>query len=226
MDGAQIEAASGGRGRGARGGRRRRGADDRGPRAALALGARLPMGRRLAPYRPAWYEEPVSPNSLELLREVKQALPFPIAAGERLYTLEEFYRLTALRAADVVQPGPGPLRRAVGGARRSRRWRRPRTSRSRRTARSARWPSARRSTWIGPPRTCGSRRTSPSTTSRGVTTWLADGTRWGAASSSCRIALALAWSSTRERAPRTRTGRSFPALWDQEWLTGFTQNRQ
>ena len=29
--------------------------------------------------------------------------PCPIAAGERLYTLADFYRLTALRAADVVQ---------------------------------------------------------------------------------------------------------------------------
>src|SRR5262249_44573744 len=56
------------------------------------------------PYRPAWYEEPVTPNSLDLLREVRQALPFPVAAGERLYTLEEFARLAALRACDVVQP--------------------------------------------------------------------------------------------------------------------------
>src|SRR5207249_11582518 len=52
----------------------------------------------------AWYEEPVAPLSLELLREVKAALPFPVAAGERLYTLEEFGRLLALRACDVVQP--------------------------------------------------------------------------------------------------------------------------
>jgi galactonate dehydratase len=70
----------------------------------LSAGCSVEMGRRLAPYRPAWYEEPVAPGSLELLREVKQALPFPIAAGERLYTLEEFQRLIALRACDVVQP--------------------------------------------------------------------------------------------------------------------------
>ena len=31
------------------------------------------------------------------------SVPCPIAAGERLYTLADFYRLTALRAADVVQ---------------------------------------------------------------------------------------------------------------------------
>ncbi len=70
----------------------------------LSVGCAVEMGRRLAPYRPAWYEEPVTPNSLDLLREVKQALPFPVAAGERLYTLEDFQRLAALRACDVAQP--------------------------------------------------------------------------------------------------------------------------
>ena len=69
----------------------------------LSVGGAIEMGRRLARYRPAWYEEPVTPHSLELLREVKQALPFPIAAGERLYMLEDFSRLTSLRVCDVVQ---------------------------------------------------------------------------------------------------------------------------
>src|SRR5260370_29550841 len=70
----------------------------------LSVGCAIEMGRRLARYRPAWYEEPVTPHSLDLLREVKQALPFPVAAGERLYTLEDFQRLTALRARDGAQP--------------------------------------------------------------------------------------------------------------------------
>lgn len=72
----------------------------------LSVGSAIEMGRRLEKYCPAWYEEPVSPNSLELLTEVKMALPFPIAAGERLYTLEDFYRFTAMRAADIVQMDP------------------------------------------------------------------------------------------------------------------------
>ena len=63
----------------------------------------IEMGRRLVPYRPAWYEEPVTPHDLDLLKEVKQALPFAIAAGERLYMLEEFARLTSLGASDIVQ---------------------------------------------------------------------------------------------------------------------------
>lgn len=64
----------------------------------------IEMGRRLAPYRPAWYEEPVSPWSLDELIPVRKALPFPIAAGERCYMLEEFDRLTALNVCDVIQP--------------------------------------------------------------------------------------------------------------------------
>ena len=70
----------------------------------LSLGCAVDMGHLLAPLRPTWYEEPVSPNSLELLAQVRQALPFPIAAGERLYTLEDFARLTQMQACDVVQP--------------------------------------------------------------------------------------------------------------------------
>jgi galactonate dehydratase len=72
----------------------------------FTVGGAIEMGRRLARYRPAWYEEPVTPDSLDLLKEVKAALPFPIAAGERLYTLRDFARLASLRAADVVQMDP------------------------------------------------------------------------------------------------------------------------
>lgn len=46
----------------------------------LSVRCAIEMGRRLVPYHPAWYEEPVTPNSLDLLKEVKAALPFPIAA--------------------------------------------------------------------------------------------------------------------------------------------------
>ncbi len=70
----------------------------------LSVGCAIEIGLRLARYRPAWYEEPVTPHSLELLAAVKHALPFPIAAGERLYMLEDFARLAALRACHIVQP--------------------------------------------------------------------------------------------------------------------------
>ena len=69
----------------------------------LGAGAAIPVIRRLEPFHPAWCEEPVAPECLDLLAEVKRATACPIAAGERLYTQADFYRLTALRAVDVVQ---------------------------------------------------------------------------------------------------------------------------
>jgi galactonate dehydratase len=69
----------------------------------LASGTAAAMIRRLEAFDPAWCEEPVAPESLELLTDVKRSTCCPIAAGERLYTLADFYRLTALKAADVVQ---------------------------------------------------------------------------------------------------------------------------
>ena len=70
----------------------------------LSVSCAIELARRLKPYRPAWYEEPVTPWSLDQLAEVKQATPIPIAAGERLYMWEEFERLAAMRDCDIVQP--------------------------------------------------------------------------------------------------------------------------
>ena len=70
----------------------------------LSVDCAIAMGRRLETYQPAFYEEPVTPNSLDLLKQVSEALPFPVAAGERLYTLEDFGRFTSMRAADILQP--------------------------------------------------------------------------------------------------------------------------
>src|SRR5262245_12547270 len=69
----------------------------------LSAGAAVDMIRRLERFAPAWCEEPVAPECLDLLAEVKRRVRSPIAAGERLYTLADFYRLAALRAVDVVQ---------------------------------------------------------------------------------------------------------------------------
>jgi galactonate dehydratase len=70
----------------------------------LCAASAIEMGLRLAEFRPRWYEEPVVPLALEACRDVKAALPFPIATGERLYTIEEYERLYALNACNVSQP--------------------------------------------------------------------------------------------------------------------------
>ena len=59
--------------------------------------------RKLDGYNIVWCEEPVAPENLDLLKEVKSASAHPIAAGERLYTQADFARLIGLRACDVVQ---------------------------------------------------------------------------------------------------------------------------
>jgi len=95
----------------------------------LSVGCAIEMGRRLIPYRPAWYEEPVTPHSLDFLNEVRHALPFPIATASALHArgIRETDRAASLRRCSN---GLSPLRRAVV-ARRSRRWHKLRTCESR-----------------------------------------------------------------------------------------------
>jgi galactonate dehydratase len=69
----------------------------------LSAGCAVDTIRGLERFELAWCEEPVAPESLDLLAEVKRQVRSPIAAGERLYTLADFCRLVSLRAADVVQ---------------------------------------------------------------------------------------------------------------------------
>jgi galactonate dehydratase len=69
----------------------------------LGAGTAIRMMRALERFHPAWCEEPVAPESLDLLAEVKSNARSPISTGERLYTMADFYRLISLRAADIVQ---------------------------------------------------------------------------------------------------------------------------
>src|SRR5262249_38241497 len=69
----------------------------------LSAGSAVRMIERLEPLDLVWCEEPVAPECLDLLAEVKRRVRAPLAAGERLYTLADFYKLCSLRAADVVQ---------------------------------------------------------------------------------------------------------------------------
>lgn len=67
----------------------------------------IEMCHRLAKFRPGWFEEPVPPENVHALLEVRKAvshLGIPVAAGERLYTRYLYLDLFRLRAADVIQP--------------------------------------------------------------------------------------------------------------------------
>jgi galactonate dehydratase len=64
------------------------------------------IAQALAPYEPAWIEEPVPPENLRALKKVADRVRLPIATGERIHLRHEFRELLELQAADVVQPDP------------------------------------------------------------------------------------------------------------------------
>jgi galactonate dehydratase len=69
----------------------------------LSASAAIFMIRSLERFHPTWHEEPLAPDWIGLLSEVKRKVASTIAAGERLYTIGEHAQLINLRAADVVQ---------------------------------------------------------------------------------------------------------------------------
>ncbi|MGH2508061.1 MAG: galactonate dehydratase [Ktedonobacteraceae bacterium] len=60
--------------------------------------------RVLAPYRPYFIEEPVPPENVDVLAEVRRATTVPIATGERLVTRHQFRELFEKLACHVIQP--------------------------------------------------------------------------------------------------------------------------
>ena len=58
----------------------------------------------MAPYRPFFCEEPVPPENVAALAEVKRAVKVPIATGERLVTRFGFREVFERHAVHVIQP--------------------------------------------------------------------------------------------------------------------------
>jgi 2-dehydro-3-deoxyphosphogalactonate aldolase len=75
-----------------------------------AAGA-IRLAKRLEPYDPLWFEEPVPPDAPEEMAKVARATSIPIATGERLATKYDFGRLLRAGAAAIVQMNLG----RVGG---------------------------------------------------------------------------------------------------------------
>ncbi|RMD63116.1 MAG: mandelate racemase/muconate lactonizing enzyme family protein [Alphaproteobacteria bacterium] len=69
------------------------------------------LARRLEPYDPLWFEEPVPPENVAAMAEVARATRIPIATGERLVGKHEFARVLEARAAAILQMALG----RVGG---------------------------------------------------------------------------------------------------------------
>lgn len=75
-----------------------------------AAGA-IRLAKKLEPYDPLWFEEPVPPDAPEEMAKVARATSIPIAAGERLATKYDFGRLLRARGAAILQMNLG----RVGG---------------------------------------------------------------------------------------------------------------
>jgi 2-dehydro-3-deoxyphosphogalactonate aldolase len=71
-----------------------------------AAGA-IRLARRLEPYEPLWFEEPVPPDAPEEMALVARATRIPIAAGERLTTKYDFARLLRAQGAAILQMNLG-----------------------------------------------------------------------------------------------------------------------
>ncbi len=77
----------------------------------LTAAGALRLARRIEPYDPLWFEEPVPADAPGEMAKVARSCRVPIAAGERLATKYEFARLLETGAAAILQPNLG----RVGG---------------------------------------------------------------------------------------------------------------
>lgn len=67
------------------------------------------LAHEMAPFRPAWVEEPVPPENLKALEKVAAKVDLPIATGERIHDRIEFRELFESQAADIIQPDLGHI---------------------------------------------------------------------------------------------------------------------
>ncbi|MDF2926772.1 MAG: Mandelate racemase/muconate lactonizing protein [Paenibacillaceae bacterium] len=62
------------------------------------------IAKELEQFKPMLFEEPIPPDQLSALKQVKDQSPVPISAGERLYTRFGYNELFEKMAVDYIQP--------------------------------------------------------------------------------------------------------------------------
>ena len=62
------------------------------------------IAKEIECFKPMFFEEPIPPDNLDALREVKDKSPVAISAGERLYTRWDYLPMFEKRACDYIQP--------------------------------------------------------------------------------------------------------------------------
>jgi len=73
----------------------------------MTTSSAIRLAKRLEPYDPLWFEEPVPPENVDEMARVARSTSIPIAAGERLATKYEFGQLLSRQAASILQPALG-----------------------------------------------------------------------------------------------------------------------
>jgi 2-dehydro-3-deoxyphosphogalactonate aldolase len=82
-----------------------------GTHAQMTTSSAIRLAKRVEPYDPLFYEEPVPPENVDEMARVARMTSIPIATGERLSTKYEFAKLLEKQAASLLQMDLG----RVGG---------------------------------------------------------------------------------------------------------------
>ncbi len=77
----------------------------------MAPSSAIRLAKRLEPFDPLWFEEPVPPGQSQAMATVANSTSIPIATGERLTTKYEFHDVLKNGAASIIQMNLG----RVGG---------------------------------------------------------------------------------------------------------------
>jgi 2-dehydro-3-deoxyphosphogalactonate aldolase len=75
----------------------------------MTTSSAIRLAKRLEPYDPLWFEEPVPPENKYEMGRVAKFTTIPIATGERLNTKYDFVDLFANQAAAIIQPDLGRI---------------------------------------------------------------------------------------------------------------------
>jgi galactonate dehydratase len=62
------------------------------------------IARDLEQFEPAWFEEPLPPDNIAALAELKRSIKIPVAAGERWFTRFDFREAFERQAVHIIQP--------------------------------------------------------------------------------------------------------------------------
>jgi L-alanine-DL-glutamate epimerase and related enzymes of enolase superfamily len=68
------------------------------------VGTAKRVAKELEPFRLLWLEEPVPPENIDAMRDVRESTHTPICCGENLYLRFGFRELLEKRAVDIIMP--------------------------------------------------------------------------------------------------------------------------